>query len=142
MRWKQRVVRSYTDYIMGSDLRIFQNVAVWDPRHNSDHLMVVGSLRGAFPREHYHYLGSRTHLPLCPPKCQTRTQADELFDELRRTFPKPYRWTARHNSWISEETWTLVGERFSTRRKPKRDQRRLGRLGRAIQASPVVAYRP
>ena len=125
MRRKGRVVRSRTDYIMGSDRQILQNVAVWDPRHNSDHSMVMGSLRGYLLREHSHYLGSRTSLPLCPPECQTRTRADNLFAELRRTFPKPYRRTARHNSWISEETWTLVGKRFSTRRKPNWDQQRL-----------------
>ena len=47
---KGRVVRSWTDYILGSDCRIFQNVSVRDPRHTSDQFMVVGCLCGAFPR--------------------------------------------------------------------------------------------
>ena len=100
MRWKQRVVRSYTDYIMGSDRRIFQSVAVRDPRHNSDHLMVVGSLRGAFPREHYHYLRSRTLLPLHPPGFQTRIQAEKMFTELRHAVPKTDKRRESHNLWI------------------------------------------
>ena len=34
--WSQEV-RFQTDYIPGKDHRLFQNVAVWDPRHNTDH---------------------------------------------------------------------------------------------------------
>ena len=43
------VVRSWTDYILGSYCRIFQNIATWDSRHNSDRFMVVGCLCGASP---------------------------------------------------------------------------------------------
>ena len=46
-----REVRTWTDYILGSNFWIFQNVAVWDLRHNSDHYIVLGCLKGAFPRE-------------------------------------------------------------------------------------------
>ena len=116
-----RLVRSRTDYIMGSDRRIIQNVAVWDPRHNSDHFMVMGCLRGASPREHYRYLGSRKRLPLLPPVRQTRTQADKIFSELQRAVPKSDKQTARHNTWISAETWRLVDERFSMQQEPGQD---------------------
>ena len=120
-----RIVRSWTDYILGSDNQIFQNVAVQDLRHNSDHFMVMGCFHGAPPREHSCYLGRRTCLPIRPPVCQTRTWADNLFSELRRAISKPDKWMARHNSWISVETWRLVNERVSTRREPGWDQRRL-----------------
>ena len=102
MRRHGRVVRSRTDDILGSDSQIFQNVAVRDPSHNSDHFMVVGSLCGASPREHYNYLGIRTSLLLRPPESQTRTQVNELFTELRRSIPKQDIRLAHHNSWISE----------------------------------------
>ena len=92
-----RVVRSLTDYILGSERQIFQNMAVWDPRHNSDHFMVVGCLRGAFPMEHSCYLGRRTRLMLRPPGRQTRTREDKLFSELRRAVPKPEKRTTCHN---------------------------------------------
>ena len=49
-RNQERVVRSGTVYILGYDRRIFQNVAVRDPRHNSNYFMVVGSLCGSYPR--------------------------------------------------------------------------------------------
>ena len=135
MRWKGRVVRSRTDYIMGSDRWIFQNMDVQDPMHNSDHFMIVGSLHGASPREQSNYLGSRTRLPLRPPIRQTRMQADELFDNLWWAVPKLDKRLARHNSWISAETWRLVNKRVSTRREPGRDQRRLRRFWRAIRDS-------
>ena len=47
MRRKGLVVRSRTDYILGTDRRLFTNVAVRDPRHNTDHYMVLGCLPGA-----------------------------------------------------------------------------------------------
>ena len=42
-----RVVRSRTDYILGTYHRLYWNVSVRDPRHNSDHYMVLGCLYSA-----------------------------------------------------------------------------------------------
>ena len=92
------VVRSLTDYILISDRRIFQNVAIRDPRHNYDHFMVVGYLRGYSLSEHSHYLRCRTRLPLRPSERQTRMQVDKFFTEFRRSAPKPDKRTARPNS--------------------------------------------
>ena len=39
-------VRSRTDYILGTDRRLFQDVAAWDTRQYLGHYMVLGSLRG------------------------------------------------------------------------------------------------
>ena len=36
-----KVIRSRTDYLLGTDCSLFRNVAVQDPRYNSDHYMVV-----------------------------------------------------------------------------------------------------
>ena len=47
MRRQGQVVRSWTDSILGTDRRLLQNVAVRDPRHNTDHYMVLGCLPGA-----------------------------------------------------------------------------------------------
>ena len=123
-----RVVRSRTDYILGSDRWIFQNVAARDPRHNSNHFMVVRCLSGASPREHSCYLGCRTRLPLRLPGRHMRTREDKLFAELRSAVSKPDKRTARCNSCISEETWRIVDKRVSTSREPGRGQRRLRQL--------------
>ena len=47
-----REVCSRTDYILGTDCHIFGNVSVRDPRHNSDHYMVMGFLHSASLKEH------------------------------------------------------------------------------------------
>ena len=40
-----KVFRSRTYYILSTDHRHFWNVSVRDPRHNTDHVMVLGCLR-------------------------------------------------------------------------------------------------
>ena len=44
---KGQEVQYRTDYSLGTDRRIFRNVTVRDPRHNSDHYMVLGCLPSA-----------------------------------------------------------------------------------------------
>ena len=103
-----RVVWSCTDYIMGSDRWIFQNMSVQDPRHNSNHIMVLGCLCGASLRQHSCYLGCKTRLLLRPPSRQMRIGADKIFTELQHAITKLEKRVARHNSWISAETWRIV----------------------------------
>ena len=54
---EDREVRYQMYYILGTDCRLFGNVSVQDPRHNSDHYMVLGCLHSAPLREHARYLG-------------------------------------------------------------------------------------
>ena len=67
-----KVVRSRTDYLLGTDRSLFRNVSVWDPRHNTDHFMVVGCLRSTPEREHTQYIIGRRKIPLRPPTEPTR----------------------------------------------------------------------
>ena len=103
-----REVRSQTYYIIGYDLRIFQNVAIQDLQHTSNHYMFLGCLCGVSPKEHSNCLGRRTRLPLRPPGRQTNTWEEKIFAELRRAVPKPDKRAARQNAWISEAMWRLV----------------------------------
>ena len=59
-----REVRYWTDYIMGTDLCLFWNVSVRDPRNESDHYMVLGCLRSPPLKEQIKYLRGRKRLPL------------------------------------------------------------------------------
>ena len=127
-----KVVRSWTDYILGKDRSIFSNVSVRDPRHNTDHFMVVGCLRSAPEREPIKYLMGRKKLPLRPPTEPTRE--DRIFATLRRAVPKPHARDRHKNEWISEEMWRIIDERVSARRGTG-VQVRIRRLGRAIRAS-------
>ena len=130
---KVREVRSCTDYILGTDRRLFGNVSVWDPRHNSDHYMELGCLTSASLTEHKRYLGGRRKLPLKPPT--EPTIEDEVFAALQRAVPKVRVREARKNEWISTETWRLVNEKVSVLRDPVKGQAIKMRLGRAIKAS-------
>ena len=47
-----KVVRSRTDYVLVTDQSLFRNVSVRDPRHNTDHFMMVGCLCSAPAMEH------------------------------------------------------------------------------------------
>ena len=106
--------------MLGSNHRIFQNVSVWDPRHNSDHFVVMRCLRGASPRNHLCYLVRQTRLPLKPPGLQTKKRADTIFAALCSAVPNPERHKTRHNLWIAEETWSLIDEKVSVRKEPGR----------------------
>ena len=52
-----KYVRSQTDYILGTDIRLFRNISARDLQNNSEHFMVLGCLRGATQLEHTSYLG-------------------------------------------------------------------------------------
>ena len=95
---------------------LFGNVSVRDHRNNSYHYMVLGCLPSASLAEHKRYLGGRKKLPLRPLKDPTRE--DDAFTSLRRVIPKAKAKEARHNEWISAETWRLVDERVSARSNP------------------------
>ena len=101
MLQKGREVRSRTDYILGTNRRLFGNVSVRDPRNNLDHYMVLGCLPSAPLTEHKQYLGGRKNLPLKPPMEPTRE--DEVFVAIRRAGPKESVREARENKWILTE---------------------------------------
>ena len=82
-----REVRSWMDYILGTDHRLFENVSVWDPRNNSDHYLVLGCLHSDSLKEHMQYLRGRKKPPLRPPTEPTRE--DKIFAALRKAVPKP-----------------------------------------------------
>ena len=47
-----REVRSWTDYILGTDHHLFRNTSVRDPIHKPDHYLILGCLCRATFREH------------------------------------------------------------------------------------------
>ena len=98
MLQKGRKVRSRTDYILGTDRRLFRNVSVRDPRHNSDHYMLLGCLQSASLMEHKRYLWGRKKFPLRPPSKPTRE--DNTFVAIRRAVPKVRAREARQYEWI------------------------------------------
>ena len=133
MLQKGREVRSWMDYILGTDHRLFGNVSVRDPRHNSDHYMVLDCLHSTSMTDHKRYLRGKKNLPLQQPTKPTRE--DKIFSALRRAFPKPRAREARKNEWILAETWRLIDERVSAPQDTAKGQNIIRRLGCAIKTS-------
>ena len=133
MIWEGREVRSRTDYILKTDHRLFVNVSVRDPRHNSYHYIVLVCLYNAPLREHARYLGGRKRLPLRPLTAPARK--DRIFAALQMAVPNLLAREARKNAWISASTSRLVDKRVSARQDIAKDQALIRRLGRAIKAS-------
>ena len=117
---------------MGTERRLFGNFSVRDPRHNSDHYMVIGCIHSASLIEHARYLGGRKRLPLRPPTALTRE--DRIFAALRRADPKPLDREVQNNAWVLATTWRLVDKRVSVRRDIAKYQALIRSLGRAIKA--------
>ena len=113
--------------------RLFWNVSIRDPRHYSDHYMVMGCYRSAPLREHSKYLGGRKRIPLQAPT--TPTREDRIFVALRRSVLKPQARDTRKNASILETTWRIVEKRVSARQYPAKEQSLIWRLGCAIAES-------
>ena len=128
-----KVVRSWIYYILGTDRRLFWNVYVRDPRHNTDHYMVLGCLAAPLRGNTQNTSRGRKRLPLRPPA--DPMMEDGIFAALQRAVSKQHTRERRKNRWISEDMWRLVDERVSARRKPAKDQTRIWRLSREIAAS-------
>ena len=109
------------------------NVSVRDPRHKSDHYMILGYVHSASLREHVRYLGGSKRPPLCPSTEPTRE--DRIFAALRKAVPKTRAQEAWKNSWKLATTWRLMDKRVSARRYIVKYQALIRRLGRAIKAS-------
>ena len=133
MLQKGRELRSRTDYILGTYRRLFVNVSVWDPRHNSYHYMVLDCLHSASLTECKRYLRGQKKLSLKP--LTETTREDKVFAALRRDVPQARVREASKNEWILKETWRLVDERVSALWDPEKGQTIRRRLERAINAS-------
>ena len=67
-RQRGREVRSWTDYLLVTDRRLFQNVYGYEPWLNLDHFMVLGCIRSPYQRKSSGYLGWRQQSPLISPR--------------------------------------------------------------------------
>ena len=85
LRWGQEVC-SWTNYILGTDRHLLQNVEVRDTRHNTYHNLVLGFLSGAAPAAHSHYLRKWKLLPMKPPN--NLGGVGRLFAELQGSTSK------------------------------------------------------
>jgi exonuclease III len=130
-------VHSRCDYILGTDRRLFELVGIRDPRHfNTDHFMVVGRYLVRPTPSHKLYLQGRKQLPLRPAKWGPPTQADHLFQEVKRNLPPtPSPQLPHRPSWLSATTLQAIDARCSLRRNPHHNRAEARRLTRFVNAS-------
>ena len=84
-----RMVLSQTDYILGKDCYLLQNMSLRDAWHNTYHYLVLGYLHVAPSAEHSLYLSRRIISPLCP--LNAPGGVDRLLAELQGVTSKPPR---------------------------------------------------
>ena len=82
-------VRSRTDYILRTDRKPFQDVAIQDMHHHSDHYMVLGCLGGEPAKELTDYLCKTRRSPLRPLCRDLAFASDKLFSEINSQIPNP-----------------------------------------------------
>ena len=104
---------SWINYIMGIDSCLFQNMEVWDSRHNTDLYLVLGRLHRARPAAHLCYLGRRTRFLIRPLEVPDRL--DRMLAELLRAIPRPPRRERYSQAWILPDTWSLIDTSISAR---------------------------
>ena len=86
--------RSRTDYITGTDRRLFQSVRITQlSQFSSDHYAIVAKFLTKPSKCHYRYLRGRKQFPLTASKWGPLTQADSLFQDVCHQCPPP----PRHN---------------------------------------------
>jgi hypothetical protein len=133
-----QTVRARCDYLLGTDRRMFSNVAIRDPRlFTSDHLMVQGSLLlHSSRRQSLAYVRARKRFPLQPPIGGPMTRADALFRALKLHITPPTRVERRaRRAWISARTWNLVDQRSAVQKVVDHERASVRRLSRQIQQS-------
>ena len=108
------MVRSFTDYVLRTDRRLFQDVAVRDLRHNSDHYMVLGCLRGDLEKELTYYLRKVCRFSLRKIRCRLASASDKLFSYLNTQIPKPPLHERVRRDWISDDMWAAMYARVTT----------------------------
>ena len=129
-------VRHRTDYLMGMDHCLFQNVSLWYAHHNICHYLFMGFLRGAAVTEHSRYLGSQQSFTLKTPRAPSGF--DRLFADLRRAVPKPPWREIRRQTWILPNTWRLIDTIVAEHRDQERYQCHIHALRHHVQSSLQV----
>ena len=111
-------MRSQTDYILVIDRRLFQNVSVWDPLHNSDHYMILGCLYGATQWGNYRYLRKIWILTLHPPLHGNKLRSNVGSYKIARRFPSYFDNNDGRMSGFLWRCLTLRIQGCGTRRPP------------------------
>ena len=135
--WMQRrngaLVGSVCDHILSDDRTIFTNCQLKRPRFDTDHLILVSTLKLSSVSHHRRYARTRSTFPIRLTIDNASSEADRIHAELAECREKKGKTNGRDNSWIRGNTWTLIDRRIDAR---KLGEGQLAReLGRQIRKS-------
>ena len=112
-----REVQFRKDYILRTYCRLFQDVDPGDPRHNSDHYMVMGCMRGDPVKELTDYLRKSHRFPLWTIRNDLPSASENIFLYLKTHIPKPPLRERVRRVWIYDETWAAMDAGFTACRE-------------------------
>ena len=104
-----------TDYLLGMDRHMFQNVSVHYAHHNLEYYLVLVFLCGAPAADHLRYFGKKIRPPPPLQLLAVPGGVDRLFADIWGAAPKMPRMERPRQSWIFTETWCLINIRISER---------------------------
>ena len=132
MRKDGQDFRSRMDYILGTDIIFFQDVAIREMQHHSDHYMFLGCLRWDPEKELIGCLRKACRFPLRPLCRDLAATSDKIFSDLNTQIPNPPLHERVRRAWISDKTWAAIDARVTARREGV--QRNVRKLIRRIHA--------
>jgi len=108
---------SICDYILSTSRKFFTNCQIKTPRYNTDHNILVATLRLGSVKNHQRYVRSRGVYPIKRLAPLEGNRADGLLDDLREATEKrrPVDYEKRQ-SWITDLTWRLIDQKSAARR--------------------------
>ena len=107
------------DHILSDTRKDFMNCQIKTPRFDSDHEMLVATLRLGAVKHHRRYVRARSEYPIKPVGPFEANRADTLLQDLEEAAKaeKAKRdATGRVNSWITPLTWRLIDQKTAARR--------------------------
>jgi exonuclease III len=135
--WRQRrqgvLYGSICDHILTDKRNSFLNCQIKTPRFDSDHRVLIGTMRLQSERHHRRYVGSRTVFPIPPLGPLEGNRADGLLEDLSQHARSKEQTDGRHSSWISAETWRLIDRKAFARRGGIGDAVELQTLKRLVR---------
>ena len=133
--WRQwrsgRLIGSVCDHILTNRTSVFANCQLKQPRFDTDHNILVGTLRLSSLRHHRRYVRSRSVFPRKRLKQSEQSHVDTLHAELAKLAESKGATDGRSNLWISSNTWALMDRRVNARRRG--DSQLVKDLGRLIR---------
>ena len=120
--WKKRrngvVHGAILDHILADSRRDFINCQLKKPRFDTDHMLLLGTMRLGQVKHHRRYVRARGTYPIKPVEPMEGNRADALLQDLEEAAKAEKMQgdrTGRSNSWITPLSWRLIDQKTAAR---------------------------